>query len=372
MTATHLYHTWNEKLRHMRVGENKARVRTFAWMMVGMLMSQSVHLSHIARKIPSVAQQTSIVKKLSRLLQNRALRVREWYSPVAAELLQEVVASGQVVRLIIDGTKIGGGHRLLMVAVAYRRRSLPITWTWVPGSRGHSLATTQCALFAHIRTLLPAQARILVVGDSEFGSVKLMRHFKQWGWDYALRQTGRTHLSAPASAPASAPEAQVWQRFDTLVQQPGQSAWVENVRFTQRFAFPVHLLAYWQPGEKQPWLLATNLPTAQQTLAAYRRRMWIEEMFADFKQHGFDLESTHLRHFLRLSRLTLVVALLYLWCVAFGASIIKRGLRSLVDRSDRRDLSIFRIGLDMIERCLTNGKHLSIRLLPYFEKVYGS
>ncbi len=94
-------------------------------------------------------------------------------------------------------------------------------------------------------------------------------------------------------------------------------------------------------------------------------------MFADFKRHGFDLESTHLRHFLRLSRLTLFVALLYLWCVAFGSSIIKRGLRPLVDRSDRRDLSIFRIGYDMIQRFLTNGKSLTIRLLSYFEKVYG-
>jgi hypothetical protein len=94
MTATKLYHKWNQKLGHIRVGENQARLRTFAWMLVGMMMSQSVHLSHIARKIPSVGQQTSIVKRLSRLLQNRALRVREWYSPVACELLGNVVASG--------------------------------------------------------------------------------------------------------------------------------------------------------------------------------------------------------------------------------------------------------------------------------------
>jgi hypothetical protein len=326
-----------------------------------------VHLSHIARKIPSVGQQTSIVKKLSRLLQNSALRVRDWYGPLATELLQEVVASGQGVRLIIDATKIGGGHRLLMVALAYRRRSLPIAWTWVKGSRGHSLATTQCALFAYIRTLLPEGANVSVVGDSEFGSVDLMRHFSQWGWQYVLRQKGRIHLSAQESAQESA----LWQRLDSLVQQPGQAVWLENVRFTQRFAFPVNLLAYWQPGEKHPWLLATNLATQQQTLTAYRRRMWIEEMFADFKQHGFDLESTHLRHFARLSRLTLLVALLYLWCIAFGASLIKRGLRYLVDRSDRRDLSVFRIGLDMIERFLTNCIHFSIRLLPLFEKVYG-
>jgi hypothetical protein len=81
------------------------------------------------QRIPSAGQQTSIVKKLSRLLQNGALCVREWYNPVAQALLQEVVGSGQAVRLVIDGTKVGGGHRLLMVAVAYRRRSLPIAWT---------------------------------------------------------------------------------------------------------------------------------------------------------------------------------------------------------------------------------------------------
>ncbi len=38
--------------------------------------------------------------------------------------------------------------------------------------------------------------------------------------------------------------------------------------------------------------------------------MWIEEMFGDMKKHGFNLEQTMLRHFQRLSRLTLAVAIL--------------------------------------------------------------
>jgi hypothetical protein len=81
---------------------------------------------------------------------------------------------------------------------------------------------------------------------------------------------------------------------------------------------------------------------------------------------GFDLESTHLRDFRRLSRLTLAVVLLYLWLVAYGPKVIKDGLRYLVDRKDRRDLSIFRIGLDMIERHLTNQEAFVFRWLPYF------
>jgi hypothetical protein len=67
--------------------------------------------------------------------------------------------------------------------------------------------------------------------------------------------------------------------------------------------------------------------------------------------------------------LALLVALLYLLGVAFGTTIIKRGLRYLVDRSDRRDLSIFPIGHDMIEHFLINGKPLTTKLLPYFKSV---
>ena len=90
------------------------------------------------------------------------------------------------------------------------------------------------------------------------------------------------------------------------------------------------------------------------TLSYYARRMWIEEMFGDFKKHGFDLECTMLRHFLRLSRLTLAVALLYVWLISVSGRNIRTGLRQLVDLVDRRDLSIVQTGLRIIERRLTN------------------
>jgi hypothetical protein len=91
----------------------------------------------------------------------------------------------------------------------------------------------------------------------------------------------------------------------------------------------------------------------------------IEEMFGDLKKHGFDLECTLLRHFERLSRLTLAVALLYVWLISIGTRTIRDGLRSLVDRKDRRDLSIFQIGLRFIERCCINALAFRITLCSY-------
>ena len=59
--------------------------------------------------------------------------------------------------------------------------------------------------------------------------------------------------------------------------------------------------------------------------------MWIEEMFGDMKKHGFDLESTMLHSFQRLSRLTLAVAYLYVWLISSGTRTVHDGLRHLVD-----------------------------------------
>jgi hypothetical protein len=292
---------------------------------------------------------------MRRLLDNRAIRVREWYEPIAKSVIARMGA-GEI-RLIVDGSKVGFGHQLLLVAMAYRRRSIPLAWTWVKGSRGHSTVHKQKALLSYVHSLIPAKNHVLLVGDAEFGEVAVQKLLKKWHWCYVLRQKGRYLLR---------PEGQAhFQRLDSLVHKAGQSTWLEDCQLTAKYAYPVNFLAYWKPGEKDPWLLATNLESPYATRKAYRRRMWIEESFGDMKSNGFDLESTHLRHFSRLSRLTLAVVLLYVWLLAFGSQVIKSGRRHLVDRNDRRDLSLFRIGRNMAERLITNGENLRISFAFY-------
>ena len=351
MPITELYHNWKRKLCELLPNERITRVRTFAWMLAGLYTSKSIHQSKMAAKIPGQVALLSRTRQLSRLLDNPAFRVREWYYPLACGLLQAVAAVGEV-RLIVDGSKVGFGHQLLMVAVAYRKRAIPLVWTWVKGNRGHSSSLKQLALLGYVHNLLPSQAAVLLVGDNEFGAVEVQKQLEKWGWQYVLRQKGQ-YLMFPFRTRSA-------QRLDSLVSHSGQMAWLPKSRFTLRHRWRVNLLAYWKPGEKEPWFLATNLPQPQVALRAYRRRMWIEEMFGDLKGHGFDLESTHLRNFLRLSRLTLAVVLLYVWLLSFGSRVIKSGLRRLVDRNDRRDYSLFRIGWHMADRRLSNEQSLPI------------
>jgi hypothetical protein len=111
-------------------------------------------------------------------------------------------------------------------------------------------------------------------------------------------------------------------------------------------------------------------PVQIQRAIAYKAKLVIcepsiEEMFGDMKKHGFDLESTRLRKFSRLSRLTLAVVWVYVWLVSIGGRTIHRGFRHLVDRNDRRDLSIFQIGFRFIQRRLINVLPVHVSLCTY-------
>ena len=352
MDSFRLYRTWFGPLAQLSPDGCPSRVRNLTWLIVGLYRAMNVHLSAIVRKWPLSAKNPSLWRRLERFLSNPAVHVREWYEPVARQWLHEAASSLGEIRLIVDGTKVGFGHQLLIVCLAFRRRAVPLAWTWVPSSRGHSSALVQLALLAYVRRLLPKRARVILVGDSEFGSVVVMRHVRHWRLAYVLRQKG-SHL-------VRAKSSRQWQPFAQLVSRAGQSVWWSEACLTQQWRYPTAVLAYWAKGEKEPWLLATNLPDARTTRRAYQRRMWIDELFGDLKGHGCDLEATHLRHFMRLSRLTLAVCLLYSWLLQVGRMVIRQGQRDLVDRHDRRDLSLARIGHDMIEKWLALGRPIAI------------
>ncbi len=361
MPISKVYDTWKRKIQQLRPKERISRVKTMAWMMAGIYVGQTVQLGRIASKIPGQAERNSVVRRLERFVANPSIRVREWYEPVIQPILNAQV--GREYRLIVDGSKVGPWHQLLLVSLAYRRRTIPLAWMWVPKSRGHSSAARQLALLRYVHSLLPKGAQVLLVGDQEFGAVEVLKQLDQWHWDYVLRQKSSQLFRPDASTP--------WKSFGSVIEQAGQRVWLGEVEYTQQHVYHTHLLAFWQLGEPEPWLLATNLTNPTSTLKAYRRREWIEETFGDLKDNGFDLESSRLHTTMHLHRLTLAVMLLYLDLLASGSHVIKNGLRHLVDRPDRRDLSLFRIGLYMRDRYLANGQSFLISLFPVLSQTVG-
>lgn len=337
--------------------EVDSRLTNMALLMVGIFGSRSVQTGRLAANVPLHIKKQSIVRRLERFLDNGAVRVRRWYAPIAGWLIQAASVSGEVA-LVWDSTKVSAHHRLLLVGIAYRQRVIPLAWTWVRTSRGHSRTSLQIALLSYVHSLLPSGVQVSLVGDCEFGHMPVLMALQAWGWDYVLRQSGHQLVDVE-----NEPD---WLRLDALLPQRGTWRFVGDVFLTASHQVPTHLLLAWESRYPTPWLLATNLTKPRLILRLYHRRMWIEETFGDLKDNGFDLERSGLCHFLRLSRLTLAVALLYVWFIAFGADLVKHDLHSDVDRSNRRDLSLFRIAWDFFQRTLLFDRPFQVSFTPFF------
>ena len=354
---TLLYRSLYERLSKLWPNEVDSRVTNMVYLMMGIFLGRTVQTGRLASKIPVRAKRLSLVRRLERFLNNPAVHARVWYEPTMRELLQKAGSSGEVA-LIIDATKVSFAHQCVMVAVAYHGRALPIAWTWVRQARGHSTQTVQLALLSYVRARLPVGVTVSLVGDTEFGHTLVLDYLDHWGWGYVMRQSGHNQVLTPWG----------WQALGDLIRAPGFSSWRPTAALTQAAPHTTNLLLTWQRGQPQPWLLATNLPTAHIALQHYQRRMWIEECFGDLKRHGFDLESSHLRSFRALDCLTLAVVLLYLWLVTEGTQALVQGRSAQVDRADRRDLSLFRLGCELIDTAITRGDPFHVR----FELVFNT
>jgi hypothetical protein len=350
--------TLDEFLPHL----HRYRKRNLAWMIVGIHQAQHVHLSKIADYRPGEAMLTSKTMQLRRFLANEAVDPGRYYHPVARHLLAQAAGHHKHLRLLLDVVELSGERKILMLALAYRRRALPLLWHVWRGT-GTTSAAKQIAFLTDFEALLvglfPDRTRPIVVADGEFHAVALMRYLDGMDWGFRLRLPCDTlvHLN----------DGRIYA-LSELAPAPGQRRYLQGVYLTGEHAYgPISIAVYWKEGEDAPWFIVTDEEVATyQTLVTYSRRMWTRELFADLEGGGFHLHQSRLYEPERLSRLLLAVCLVYLWLMQVGAYVVKRGLRFLVDRTDRRDRSLAEIGRHWVRRRMTNGEIPRMGLVPYF------
>jgi hypothetical protein len=350
-----IYYTILSQVNEWLPNERITRLRNLALFLSGLYLAGSVHLSHIARELPTPGKLPSLVNRLRRFLNNPRVGARDFYRPVARQLMGRF--EGRCLRLIIDCTKLGFHYQLMTVTVAYRKRALPLAWSVHRGSKGGVAVDKQIALLRYASRLLPRKCTVWVLGDSGFQHVPLLRWMGRRGWHFVVRQTGHINVRQAGGQ---------WTKLANIPIEIGETRYLGWVRLTEKHAYGwVSLLLHWEDGEDEPWYLVSDQPADWRTIRLYKVRMWIEEMYGDMKGHGFDLEATHLRDLDRLSRLVLCACILYAWLIALGSWVIKRGLRHLIDRKDRRDKSYFRLGWDWLKHCLRQGLSLRLQFAPY-------
>ena len=315
---------------------------TLAALISGSVGSKSPQLPSVATKIPDGAKPESRVKRLARWLDNERI-LEEVYFLLYVELLLTQLALETLV-VVMDGSVVGRGCLALMLHVLYKGRALPLAWRVRQSPKGHCPADLHIAVVELMSPVLPEGAKVVFLGDGEFDGTALQDTLSKVGWSYVCR----TAMSTTAT----------WDgtpfRLDTLgaCSQPGRLIELHKVYSTRETYGPIMGLCCWAKEYQEPLYLVSKLATAEQAWRWYQKRFRIETFFSDQKSRGCHLHKSHISDPQRLSRLLIAACLAYIWIVYLGSLCEEEGWTAIIHRRKRCDLSLFQLGLRIIEHFL--------------------
>jgi hypothetical protein len=322
-------------------GHQERHLNTLAAMICGLTGGHHAHLSSIADHAPSHGtDQESLIIRFRRWLKHDKTTLQGWFLPVAKALLATLAQ--QPLTLLIDGSVVGRGCVALMISVLYHGRALPLVWLVVKGKKGHFPQQTHCDLLAQLHELIPEGADVTVLGDGEFDGTEFQDELRKLKWKYVCRTAPNLLMKVEG------------QQFTIGAMAPsrGEKLGVRPAYLTAEQYGPVSVLAVWEQAYEEPLYLVTNMGDLEAALALYRKRAHIETFFSDQKSRGFQLHKSHLSDPVRLTRLLIASCLAYLWLVYLGVCALCDGWLKRLHRRDRCDLSLFRLGLRLLARCL--------------------
>jgi DDE family transposase len=325
---------------------------TLAMLISGIVGSQHTHLDQVATQVPGATKPASRTKRFARFLANDSITAQIYFLPFAAALIGALAHRPLV--FIMDGSTVGRGCVALLVSLVYRGRALPIAWIVTRGAKGHFPEDVHLRLLHHLMPLVPRTAAVVFLGDGEFDSILLQQTVDAAGWRYVCRTASTMAIQIDEE----------WVTCADLTGARGSCIAVSHVGFTRQAYGPVQVIAWWDARTDKPLYLVTNMILAEEACWWYRKRFHIETFFSDQKSRGFRLDKSHLADPVRVLRLMIAACLAYLWIIDLGTLAHVEGWVAIIHRTDRCDLSLFQLGLRVLEHFLNAQIPIPVAFLP--------
>src|SRR5687768_4845303 len=285
--------------------QRKTQREKLALLVATMLDVRSANLMELAAGLPLEADRTDMrYQWITRLLGNPLVISDAIMEPFAREALERAAADGQPVVLILDQSKLSDRHQVLMLAVRYGERALPVLWR-VEATEGAIGFAVQKALLDAAVPLLPEGADVCLMADRFYGTADLISLCQDREWDYRIRLKGNLVVRDTGERTTTGQLAK--DRLFAL----------ENVQLTAKKA-TTNIGVIHDPDHAEPWIIAMSATPGYLKTLDYSARWAIEPMFSDFKSRGFGVEDTQIQHPDRLARLLLVMALAIYTAVSTG------------------------------------------------------
>jgi Transposase DDE domain len=232
-----------------------------------------------------------------------------------ADLLGWILSwwQGQQLALALDATSLGARFVVLAISVVYRGCAIPVAWKVLRANRPHGWKGEWLGLLRGLRAALPRSLTVIVLADRGLYARWLYQQIMRLGWHPFLRVNAGGKFR-PAGT-------RVFRSLASLAPRAGTRWSGEG----SAFAKPEHrlectLLACWEEGHQEAWLILTDLPPEAAQAGWYGLRAWIEQGFKITKRGGWQWQRTRMSNPKRAARLWLAVAVATLWLLSVGGA----------------------------------------------------
>ena len=292
----------------------------------------------------------------------RELDISECFAPLLKWILSLWNSQEKWLPLAVDVTNIGSNFTVLSLNVLYQGCGIAVAWKIVKGTEKGSWKPHWQKLFQLLKDAVPSDWQVIVCADRGL--------YADWLFDEICALNWHPFLRINHQGTYQIRGQQEWRCLDTVVPHTGMS-WSGVVTCFKSNPLNCSLLARWDEGYKDPWLIVTDLKPEQGNPRWYGFRSWIESSYRDVKSDGWQWHKTRLREPQRAERLWLAMAVATLWTVTVGGDVDQQINNHLPSEPAKlakisRQISCFLQGLLTIIADLLNGKSISLNgLFPF-------
>jgi hypothetical protein len=212
-------------------------------MMVGLISSKTVSLGAWAPFVVRRARYAqSIVRRLSRWLDNHRIKPESLYGPLIAQAL--VSWMGKRVYVALDTSMLWNTSCLMRFSVIDRGRAVPLGWQVMEhGSAAVSFATYKDVL-EQAKTRVPFACEVVFLADRGFADTQFMGHLRDLGWHGRIRIKANFWMHPTHLRP--------FQAGDVALKS-GPMSFGHGVAMTDKHFGPVHLAVARPRGSEESW-----------------------------------------------------------------------------------------------------------------------
>jgi hypothetical protein len=328
------------------------QAKALADLSYAMALAGHCQAGQVATHVPTAASAASAQRRFERLLANDRLQPRPAQGMLAGAVLEHW--GGQTILLILDEEPKANDLRVLNVRVAYDHRALPLAAVcYRLGALPRPMPELVKGLLRQVLGCLPPGARVVLLADRGLCWPVLVDWCTEHGWHYVLRLQGQTKVRFDDGSEREVRE---------LAPRPGRRWLGEAEVFKKAGWRGANVVATWERGVNEPWLLLVDQRASLRHCRVYAKRTWMEESHKDDKSAAFHWEHSRVLDPAHALRLLLLMALAMVLAASQGSAAIKAGWRRLIDAHRRRRLSVIQLGLRWLRYALEHGLQRLIKL----------